>query len=128
MGGAPLISLPIKIVNIDSTGTWQITVTTESSALHPSLFVALDIVTAKEPDSDDTADNRVLPIFWSENLFTLLPGESRTVTAKGSGLRRVNVTAMPLYVRVQGWNVIEKTAPLRDISGPQDESASKIVS
>ena len=58
-----------------------------------------------------------LPIFWSENL-TLLPGESRTVNAQGPVLKEGDEKAAPLYVRVRGWNVVEKIVPLRNTLRP----------
>ncbi len=47
-------------------------------------------------------DDEVLPVLWQDNYFSLLPGESRQITAtyKSQGLGR----SSPL-VEVEGWNV-----------------------
>jgi exo-1,4-beta-D-glucosaminidase len=49
----------------------------------------------------------VTPIFWSDNYFSLLPGEKRTVTARfnSSDLRGATPELL-----VEGWNV-EPTTP-----------------
>jgi exo-1,4-beta-D-glucosaminidase len=49
----------------------------------------------------------VTPIFWSDNYFSLLPGEKRVVTARFDSAELHGVT--PELV-VEGWNV-EPTAP-----------------
>ncbi len=50
-------------------------------------------------------DDEVLPILWQDNYFSLLPGETRQISAsyKSEGLDRTS----PL-VEVQGWNVKTK--------------------
>jgi len=46
--------------------------------------------------------DEVLPTFWSDNYFSILPGETRTVTAYVDGFRLEENDAT---VRVDGWNV-----------------------
>ena len=45
----------------------------------------------------DTGE-RVLPAFYDDNYFSLLPGERRTVSIEVG-------TAAPLKLRTEGWNV-----------------------
>ena len=52
----------------------------------------------------------ILPVIWEDNYFSLLPGESRAISA--------TYAAEPLHgtnpvVELQGWNVTPKTVPAR---------------
>jgi mannosylglycoprotein endo-beta-mannosidase len=51
----------------------------------------------------------VRPSFYTDNFFSLLPGESKSVTIETADK---NVTASPLLV-VKGWNITKKQYPLR---------------
>ena len=46
--------------------------------------------------------DEVLPTFWSDNYFSILPGESRTVVAY---VDRNRLEGQAAYVRIEGWNV-----------------------
>lgn len=52
---------------------------------------------ARGPDGDE-----VVPIRWEDGGVTLLPGETRTVTAR---YRAADRKGAPAFVRVSGWNV-----------------------
>jgi exo-1,4-beta-D-glucosaminidase len=57
-----------------------------------------------------TDEKEILPVFWDDNYFALLPGESRTVTVhympgELSSLRRI-------AIEVGGWNVEPQTVSL----------------
>jgi mannosylglycoprotein endo-beta-mannosidase len=95
-----------------AVGTWKITLEMDSAQPHPGLFVELDII--KKRTATISSDNRLLPVFWSDNLVTLLPGEQRVVTAQSARLLpQDGESTVPLLVRVRGWNVVEITAPLK---------------
>jgi hypothetical protein len=51
-------------------------------------------------------DNQVLPILWSENMLTLWPGESQTITARYA---RANLGGARPVVTVSGWNAAPQT-------------------
>lgn len=56
-----------------------------------------------------TADGEeVLPVWGENNDFALLPGETRTVTARYDAV----ADAGPLTVRVSGWNNETRTLPV----------------
>jgi hypothetical protein len=48
------------------------------------------------------ADNEILPVLWEDNYFSLLPGETRQVTAVYRSNDKNNT---PPIVEVEGWNV-----------------------
>jgi exo-1,4-beta-D-glucosaminidase len=51
-------------------------------------------------------DDEVLPILWSDNYVSLLPGEKREITACYAK-RRLR-SGKPV-VKIDGWNVVPKT-------------------
>src|SRR5262249_45427985 len=53
------------------------------------------------PDSGD-----ITPIFWSDNYFSLLPGESRQVFAR---LSKADRDGPPPVIRIDGYNVAPNT-------------------
>jgi hypothetical protein len=44
----------------------------------------------------NSAGERVLPVYYEDNYFSLLPGESKTVRIEGTG---------PSRLRIEGWNI-----------------------
>jgi hypothetical protein len=44
----------------------------------------------------NSTGERVLPVFYEDNYFSLLPGESKTVRIEGTGASRL---------RIEGWNM-----------------------
>jgi exo-1,4-beta-D-glucosaminidase len=57
---------------------------------------------------EDQHDDEVLPVFWEDNYFSLLPGESRVVVA------RYPTHALQQHpeLEVEGWNVDRLTVAL----------------
>jgi beta-mannosidase len=59
-------------------------------------------------------NQRVLPVYYSENYVSLLPGESRTITIEAASQDLGG--ARPLVV-VDGWNVTAKAMDFADKGG-----------
>jgi exo-1,4-beta-D-glucosaminidase len=57
---------------------------------------------------NDKTGNEILPVLWDDNYFSLLPGESRIVSARYSSA----AAADRLRLEVNGWNVDEEAAPV----------------
>ncbi len=74
----------------------NITVRNESKNL--AFFVHLTVL--KGQNGGD-----VVPVYWSDNYFPLLPGESRLVTAT---YPQKLLEGVPSYIQVDGWNVVAK--------------------
>jgi hypothetical protein len=51
----------------------------------------------------------IVPIFWDENYFSLLPGEKREVSAHFAGSATAGADAVLV---VDGWNVVPQRANL----------------
>jgi len=77
-------------------------VTLENPSRHLAFFVHLRLTTG--PSAEE-----ILPIFWQDNYFSMLPGESRTITARcQTGLLK---GAKPT-IELEGWNVKAKSQPV----------------
>jgi exo-1,4-beta-D-glucosaminidase len=50
----------------------------------------------------------VVPVFWEDNYFSLLPGEKREVRARFSAAK----AGPGLVLNIDGWNVTAKSFPL----------------
>ncbi len=70
-------------------GTCQVALTNPTD--HLAFFLKLRLL--------DAAGQEVLPVYWEDNYFSLLPGECKTVAAAHSG------AGPGLRVEVEGWNV-----------------------
>ncbi len=98
---------PVKLAVSSDLGTphppgrVRITVTNPAASL--AFMVRLRVT--------DPAGDEILPVLWEDNYFSLLPGESRTVTATFSDAAR-----NPL-VAVEGWNV----APVVEAGTPKSK-------
>ncbi len=72
-----------------------VSVTVENPRNHLGFFVRLAVM--KGQDGDE-----VLPVYWSDNYFSLLPGECKRVEAAVS---TDNLCGTEPIVRVDGWNI-----------------------
>ncbi len=64
-----------------------------------AFFIQLDIIRGPEGEP-------VVPVFWEENYFSLLPGEKRKVSAV---FKEEDLEGELPFVKVGGWNLITKT-------------------
>jgi exo-1,4-beta-D-glucosaminidase len=58
---------------------------------------------------EGTREDQILPVFWEDNYFSLLPGESNVVTAHYSSS---DALAGNPQVRLEGWNIELMRIPL----------------
>lgn len=90
-----LAELPPTVVEVTTGRTASgvaVTVTNPTAGL--AFFLRVQVLREGE---------EVLPVYWSDNYFSLLPGESKGLTAE------LPDTTGPLTVAVAGWNVASKT-------------------
>jgi exo-1,4-beta-D-glucosaminidase len=57
---------------------------------------------------EEKREDEILPVFWQDNYFSLLPGESRVVVAHYSGHKLVGNPQL----EVGGWNIATQTISL----------------
>jgi exo-1,4-beta-D-glucosaminidase len=86
-----------------AAGSTHVTVENPSQSL--AFFVRLQLKD-RLPEYDDEQrfhDREVLPVLWSDNYFSLLPGEKREITAT---YRAKDLGATTPVIEVGGWNVM----------------------
>jgi exo-1,4-beta-D-glucosaminidase len=86
-------------------------ITVENASRDLAFFVHFKVVAEGarfgfEEEEGGRGDNEVLPILWSDNCISLLPGEKRLITA--SYAKRRLRSGKPV-VKIDGWNVVPKT-------------------
>ena len=93
------VDLTANIVDVSKTGTDNfVNITLKNDSDSPALMAHLKVVS--------NADGKqVLPVFYSDNYISLMPGESKTITAEFND-KYVNGG---YHVEMDGWNIVEKT-------------------
>jgi exo-1,4-beta-D-glucosaminidase len=91
----PAVALTGSASQDGSRDVIRVTLTLANPSQHLAFFV--NPILTRGPDGDE-----VLPTFWSDNYFSILPGETRTVVAQVDRFRLGEEAA---YVRLEGWNV-----------------------
>lgn len=88
------VSLRSEIRNDDSG---KLTATISNSGTETAFFIRLKPV-------EKSGGESVIPVFFSDNYFTLLPGESRVISVDCSLLPK-KINREKLIVETEGWNV-----------------------
>ena len=96
---------PLKAAAAESSIT--VTLALPSTASHALFYAELQLVDLTVPSG---GESRILPVWWSDNYVTLLPGEQVTLTAHFDHTD-VAVGAY-LAVKLGGWNANPVVAPL----------------
>jgi exo-1,4-beta-D-glucosaminidase len=91
LNSLPQVKLNANVVS--GNGTAQVTVSNPGNAI--AFMVHLRVTRGKGGED-------LTPIFWEDNYFSLLPGESRTVTAK---FEQGSLDGKEAVVELDGWNV-----------------------
>jgi len=73
---------------------------------NPSKHLAFQVCLQVSRKSDGA---EILPVLWDDNYLTLMPGESRTVTATFDHEQLQHVQP---EVKVSGWNIVAQTAAI----------------
>ncbi len=94
----PPVTLDIKTTFEHDSADDRALVTLKNPGHSPAFFVRLRVL--KSPDGAE-----ILPSMWSDNYVSLLPGETRTLTACW---RPDDASGVTPTVSVDGWNVVHK--------------------
>ena len=96
LNGLPPVDLTVTVAARRDGGTAVTTVTLSNPSSHVALMAHASL-------RDDATGRRVLPVYYDDNYVSLLPGESRTLTAESAAAGR-------FAVRLDGYNVAARTA------------------
>lgn len=91
----PEIKLKADAQMVMEDGEWKAVVTLENDTQTPALMIRLNVKGARSGES-------ILPVFYEDNYFSLLPGESKTVTVTFSD---ADTSGEKPSVSAEGFNV-----------------------
>jgi hypothetical protein len=92
----PQLKLPVAVENCRTGDCTRATVTVKNPTANVALMIRLKVLRA-------ISGERVLPVFYDDNYFSLLPGESRVVSLEFTSEDRAKD---PLAVGIEGWNIV----------------------
>jgi hypothetical protein len=99
----PQVSLPVTVARSGDDRTCRLAVQVKNPSHGVALMIRLKVIRAGSGE-------RVLPVFYEDNYFSLLPGESRSVSVE---FANVNLAGEPPRLAVAGWNVVPQEIPIR---------------
>jgi exo-1,4-beta-D-glucosaminidase len=105
LNSLPQVSLSVHASKTTAGGEDKITVTAKNPSSSIAFMAHLRLT--RGPGGED-----VVPIFWSDNYFSLLPGEERQVTATYDSSALDGKAAV---LAVDGYNVVSSTVQLASI-------------
>jgi exo-1,4-beta-D-glucosaminidase len=91
----PAINLEITNKFSKTAGRQSVTVELENNSKYPALQIELIL-------NNGTNGSSIVPVFWDDNYFSLLPGEKRII--KGYFIGNENIIVKP-ELKVRGWNI-----------------------
>jgi hypothetical protein len=91
----PRLTLPVSAVSTGDGHTGRLAVRVANPTSSVALMIRLKVIRARSGE-------RVLPVFYEDNYFSLLPGESRTVSVEFAA---ADLAGEPPGLAVSGWNI-----------------------
>jgi hypothetical protein len=91
----PQVSLRKRVKIERNNGEWNAIVTLRNTSDVPALMIRLNTLGAKDGE-------QILPVFYSDNYFSLLPGEERVVSVKWND---IDTRGNKAEIVVSGYNV-----------------------
>jgi beta-galactosidase/beta-glucuronidase len=95
LGKLPPVALTSSYEITDQGNEKVVTVTIKNPTDRLALFTHLAL-------TQRTSGDEILPVFWDDNYFSLLPGESKTVQAR---MATNAVASQDLSLEIGGWNI-----------------------
>ncbi len=103
LNNLPKTDLNVKASSIKKEDRVEISVDVENPSNSLALQVELNLFNSENNEA-------IVPIFWDDNYFSLLPGEKKTVSCYYYKNSNENVNAS--YIKIKGWNINEKKIAL----------------
>ena len=101
---APLATVITKVMEqSEKNGETTYLVRVTNSSPVPAIQVWLEILQGKQ-------GKEILPCFWTDNAFTLLPGEQRDVKVS---FRKSELNGIEPHLMIEGWNVNTKEISIK---------------
>jgi hypothetical protein len=91
----PKTSLAVKTGINETAGEWVLTATLKNETSTPALMIHLQV-------NGSVTARRILPVFFSDNFFSMMPGQEKTVTMR---LQDVDTRGEQPMVNISGFNL-----------------------
>jgi len=114
LGAMPVVKLDAAVKRADAGGKCLLDVTLQNSSGAIALMTHLQL-------RRQSTGQRVLPVFYSDNYFSLIPHESKTITIEASN---ADLQGDKPLVVVDGWNVAVTPVTTGDCAVAQNANAS----
>jgi hypothetical protein len=95
----PKVKLDVELDKVDAKGQVKCYIRLENSSDTLAFFVNPSI--RKGRDGEE-----VLPSFWSDNYFSILPGRTKELTVE---FRKLMGEGTKVFLRIEGWNIVSQT-------------------
>ena len=95
----PKVELDVDVDKVDAEEEAKCHIRLENSSDTFAFFVNPSI--RKGRDGEE-----VLPSFWSDNYFSILPGRTKELTVE---FQRLMVEGTKVFLRIEGWNIVRQT-------------------
>lgn len=95
LNNLPAVKLDCQTRAVKEGEKWRLTTTIKNPSNHPALMIRLQVVGEKD-------NNRILPVFFSDNYVSLMPGEEKVVVMQ---LKAEDARGQKPEVEVSGFNV-----------------------
>lgn len=99
----PRVTLPTTVAKSDDGQTSHLTIQVKNPTHSVALMIHLKVIRA---DSGE----RVLPVFYDDNYFSLLPGETQTVSVE---FANTNLAGEQPKLAMDGWNISPQEIPIQ---------------
>jgi exo-1,4-beta-D-glucosaminidase len=106
------VEVTAQTKNDGEEGSTTVMIHNPTSSLAFAVRLKVDRSSSDRVSREGPEDPEILPVLWQDNYFSLLPGETRQITARYANRQKENHGAP--FVEVEGWNVhrtIAKTQP-----------------
>jgi beta-mannosidase len=109
----PMVAMDIQAKRRETGGKCRLEVRVKNPTQTIALMAHLQLRRGQ-------SGKRVLPVFYSDNYFSLLPGETRTLTVEAA---LADLAGEAPLLAVDGWNVTAEASPKKDMIVAPNTSA-----
>jgi beta-galactosidase/beta-glucuronidase len=113
LGTMPRVTLEALVTRHDTAGKCMLDVTLTNPTNHIALMAHLQL---RRKDPND----RVLPVYYSDNYVSLTPGETRTITVEAA---LPDLTGQDPLIMIDGWNIDVNPSPSNIVAVALNEEA-----
>jgi beta-mannosidase len=109
----PLVALEAKVARHDADGKCLLEVTLDNPGLQIALMAHIQL-------RRQHSNERVLPVYYTDNYISLIPGESKTITIEAA---QADLKGETPLIAIDGWNIDVKPVSSPDAAVALNDNA-----